>query len=119
MDPSRRDYIMSGGSPTETSSLRVAAYIRLRAPRGAWMYAPDQSYGSDLRKINRRSTTTTENREVETASARALQPIANDGRASTISVSTVARDRNGVSLDVEIADARGEIETIKLDGLGV
>jgi phage gp46-like protein len=113
LDPKTGDYIMQGGSPVETDSLRIPAYIRLKVRRAEWLYAPDDDYGSDFHLIKKRKSTDDAS-NLEAIGARALQPIADDGRASLITVDTIAVSRHNVGLRTEIEDAGGEVETLDL-----
>lgn len=118
LDPVKRDYILDKGSPVQTDSLRIPAYIRIKAKRRQWMYAPNDQWGSDLYLIQRRSTVNDTNL-VENTAARALQPIVDDGRATEADVTTLATARHGVSLEAKIITANGDIDTVSLPGLGV
>lgn len=118
LNESTGDYLMSGGSPVQTDSLRVPAYMRLKIRRNGWMYAPDAKYGSDFWTMKKRQT----NRDtstIENAAARALQPIVNDGRASRIDVDNDALSRNGVGVKCKIYTTNGRQENLNLQGIGV
>lgn len=117
IDPKTGDYILSKGTPVETDSLTIPAYIRLKVKRTQWLYAPDTDYGSDLYTIKKRRTTEDAS-FIENIAAGALQPIANDGRASSIEVTTVQVARHGIGLQADIADARGVVERIVLPAIG-
>ena len=109
--------VMVGGAPEQTDSLLVPAYIRMRAKRTKWMYAPDKNWGSDL-------YTVTKNRSLndatflENIAARALKPLIDDDRAESITVSTEVVARHGVGMKTKIIDARGEGEQITLIPIG-
>lgn len=118
LDEKTGDYKMSGGAPVETDSLRVPAYLRLKIRRQGWMYAPDTAYGSDFWQIKKRQSTR-DSTSIENAAARALQPIANDGRASSFTIDTDAVARNGVGLKIKIVEASGELDQLNLQSLGV
>lgn len=118
INPDTGDYVMEGGAPKQTNSLRVPAYIRLKTPRGGWMYAPNETYGSEFRSIQKRLSTVNSS-NVEGAAARALMPLANDGRASEIDISLNGTSRHGVGLNVTLRDQRGQIEQLQLSSLGV
>ena len=118
LDPSTGDYVMEGGSPVNTESLTIPAYIRLKVKRGTWLYAPDATYGSDLYLIKKRRTTQSPT-NVETAAAAALQPLLDDGRASEIDVTAIVATRNAVGLQTTIIDARGEPVLLEIPSLGV
>lgn len=117
-DPATGDYVMKGGTPVETDSLRVPAYIRLKTKRSQWMYAPDKKYGSDFYTLVKRQT----NRDttiIENTAARALQPIADDGRAARVDIENDVVARHGVGIKVRLIGAGGERENLNLTGLGV
>lgn len=118
IDPVKKDYVMEKGSPVQTTSLTAPAYIRLKAPRRKWMYAPDDNYGSDLKLVKRRHSTDGTS-VVEDLAAKALQPIADDGRASEINIKTTVASRNATGLEIQILDAQGNPETLKLPQIGV
>ena len=118
IDPKTGDYVMNGGSPIETSSLQVPAYIRLKTRRSNWLYAPDSDYGSDYYLLRKRQGVLDAS-TVETIGERALQPIVDDGRASEITVQTSQTARHGIAMETKIVDAKGEPEEITFVGLGV
>lgn len=109
---------MQSGSPKQTDSLRVPAYVRLKTPRNQWMYAPDESYGSDFHNLKKRQTTRDAS-QIETVAANALQPIADDGRARSIEVEATQVARHGVGLETKIAEASGRLDNLLLPSLGV
>lgn len=113
IDPKTGDYIMEGGSPKETDSLRIPAYIRLKTRRQQWLYAPDTQYGSDFHLVRKRRTTEDAS-AIESIAARALQPILDDGRADSITVDTTATSRHGVGLQASIVEADGTVENLDL-----
>jgi phage gp46-like protein len=117
IDPVKRDYVMSGGKPVETDSLRVPAYIRLKAQRTKWLYAPTVSWGSDFWTI-KKNRTNGDTSLLELVASRALQPLADDGRASSIDVTVTAVSRHGVALQMDVIDAQGEVEQIEFQGIG-
>ena len=118
IDPKTGDYIMQGGAPAETDSLEIPAYIRLKVGRGQWLYAPDDKYGSDFYALQKRQTVRDAS-QLETIAANALQPIADDGRASQIDINARVLTRNGVGLEAEIVKANGQLDRLTLPSLGV
>lgn len=118
LDPATGDYVMTGGKPVETDSLSIPAYIRMKTPRTGWMYAPDTFYGSDFHLLNRRNTTN-DTSILETIAANALQPIADDGRAVSITIDTTEVARHGLALAVELVKKNDKIDNLVLTGLGV
>jgi phage gp46-like protein len=117
-DPITGDYLLQGGSPKQTDSLRIPAYNRLKVKRGTWLYAPDSSYGSDFYTISKRPTENA-NARLENIGLAALQPMLDDGRASEIDVTLTENQRSASFLKVDIVDAAGELETETFTGLGV
>lgn len=114
INPITGDYVMVGGAPTQTKSLKIPAYIRLKVKRGLWLYAPDAQYGSDYHLIKHQ----TNNNIIETTGISALQPLVDDGRASNITVETTDARRGGVALKTRIVDAQGEPEDIIFRPIG-
>jgi phage gp46-like protein len=118
IDPTKRDYIMRGGSPEQTDSLSIPAYIRLKARRTRWMYAPNNDWGSDMYLSQRRISSTNPS-ELENIAARSLQPIADDGRAKLIEVESVNQLRHSAYLNIRLVKRSGEIDDFQLPGFGV
>lgn len=118
LNPSNGDYLQSGGAPVETDSLRIPAYIRLKTRRLGWMYAPDDKYGSNFWQVKKRQTDR-DTTAIENEAARAVQPIANDGRAQRIVVDFDAVSRHGVGVRLKITAANGLDDQLNLEGLGV
>lgn len=117
LDPKTGDYIMTGGAPAQTDSLRIPAYIRLKTPRLGWMYAPNTLYGSDFRALKKRQTTR-DVTSVENIAGRALQPIVDDGRSATMDINTTATARNSLGLQIHIVEASGKQDQLNLPSIG-
>lgn len=118
VDPKTGDYILEGGSPQETNSLAIPAYVRWKVKRNTWMYAPNDQYGSDfhtLNKLKRSSDATL----FENVGARALAPIVEDGRADNIDVELRQRSSTGICLNAKITKADGRIDNLEIEPLGV
>lgn len=109
---------MEGGAPVETDSLQVPAYIRLKAKRKQWMYAPDENWGSDYYTVKKRPSTNAAQR-LENIGIAALTPLTDDGRALSVEVTADAIDRSSAALTTTIVDASGQAETVTFPGLGV
>lgn len=118
IDPVTGDYVIASGAPIETNSLTVPAYVRLRAPRGGWLYAPDAEWGSNLAKLKKRRSTGDAS-EIESTAAEALQPMADDGRASNIDITANFANRQAAGLDVKITDSQGETDELNLEKIGI
>ena len=119
IDPVTGDYVMVGGAPAQTDSLKIPAYFRLKIPRGNWLYAPDRNkYGSNFHLVTKRQTTG-DSSQLEAIAANALQPLADDGRASSIEIQTVTVARQGIGLETQIVKSNGQIDQLILPSLGV
>ena len=118
IDPVKKDYVMSGGSPVETESLTIPAYIRLKVKRTQWLYAPDDNYGSDFYLVQKQQTILAP-AGLEAIGSKALQPIVDDGRAKSIDITADQIARHGVSLQTVIVDADSQQEQVKFNQLGV
>jgi phage gp46-like protein len=82
------------------------------------MYAPDDQYGSDFYTQKKRFTSNDVNPYANMAD-QALQPMVDDGRASSVSTTFLAPvGRNDVELAATIVDAQGEPQTLNLPMVG-
>lgn len=118
IDPQKKDYVLERGSPAQTDSLRVPAYVRLKTRRGTYMYAPDTRFGSEFH-LQKKRRTSVDNSTVEDLAADALQPIVSDQRASEITIESEVKTRNNVGLQAQIIDKDGTIDILKIVSLGV
>lgn len=112
IDPETRDYRMhANGTPVETDSLLVPAYIRLRAPRRRWMYAPDPNWGSDFWRERRRHQPADGSRH-ETLANQALQPLLDSGRATAVDSTADLSTRTASGLRITVTPPGAEPETL-------
>lgn len=118
IDPVTGDYLMTNGAPVDSADLIYPAYYRLKIKRQKWMYAPDNKFGSDYYKLLRNYTTKPQV-ALEKIAARALQPIVDDGRATSINVTVTGVARNGVTVEADISSGQTQVSTLTLTGLGV
>lgn len=119
IDPKTGDYVLdSKGKPVLHTGLLVPAYIRLKARRTAWMYQPDDSWGSDFHLITRR-VTTKDNTLVESIAEKALQPLISDGRAMTIDIQPKEYTRHTGEINIKIVDAQGQVEQLEFLPIGL
>lgn len=120
IDPKSGDYVMTDGKPTDSDSLIYPAYYRLRIGRKRWMYAPDDSYGSDLAQLKKRFNGK-DLTGVKNVEERALKPMIDDGRALAIDVTYDTQqqsERSNVQTSVLITSADGTTEVISLPPIG-
>lgn len=115
LDPATGDYQVENGRIVNDDSLLTPAYIRLKTPRKGWMYAPDESFGSDLNKAHIRVKDVV---AVEESAQKALDPLVRDGRARDVTVQAVQVARGAVELQAVIVDDRGKQETYIFNSIG-
>lgn len=116
IDPASGDYVLENGKPVETDSLQVPAYFRLKTPRGKWLYAPDDKYGSTFYTLKKQQSQDAS--AVERVAENAVQPILDDGRARQAIVETNVSARNEVVLTTTLQQENGTLDTLILPKLG-
>ena len=116
-DPATGDYVVENGAPVNTDSLRVPAYIRLRAHREGWLYAPSRDFGSAIADVKKLSSTVKDTL-LENLHEQALAPLIADGRASTITAETIERARGGRAVRVTIVDRQNKPEDFDFAPIG-
>ena len=104
LDPNTGDYVIVDGRPVEDNTLSTPAYIRLKSKRTQWLFAPDQTYGSDFYLFHRRHLVQDDQAMLATAGA-ALQPLIDSGRAKTVNVVEDASARSNYQLTATITQA--------------
>lgn len=110
---------MENGSPVPSNSLIYPAFYRYRIPRGGWMYAPDDNYGSDFATVKKRFNGADLGGLVNIAQ-RALQPIIDDGRAGSVTITPntgSSANRNVSTFTTDIVDTQGNLDTLILPPL--
>lgn len=117
IDPSTLDYVMENGKPVIDIGLSTPAVIRLRGHRTKWLYAPDSKWGSDFYAIRQRNNQQTP-KLLETTAQRALQPMLDDGRASSVTVVTTQTTRYSNLLNTQIIDAEGNETNLTVKPIG-
>lgn len=120
LDPSTGDYKMEKGAPVPTDSLRIPAFYRIKIPRGGWMYAPDDKFGSDYHLVKKRSGLGSEQSLINIGE-KALEPLVEDGRAVEAVIERdpgIQTERNNSALKILIEDSQGNLETADLPPIG-
>lgn len=115
LDPRTGDYVMDGGKPVTDDTLLTPAYIRIKAQRENWLYAPNKAYGSLYYKSHARIRDVV---VVEEIGRKALQPLVDDGRAESVTVVADAVARGAVGLKTIIVDNRGKPEILDFNPIG-
>lgn len=95
------------------STLANAVYLRLATPLGSWW--ADTSLGSRLHELKRQKAVPRVELLARQYAQQALQPLLDDGRASSISItSELTNDADAATsrliLLVEITDASGQVQ---------
>lgn len=116
INPATGDYVIENGKPVETDSLQVPAYFRLKTPRGKWLYAPDDKYGSTFYTLKKR--TSQDASAIERIAENAIQPILDDGRAREATIETQTSTRSEVGLTTVLQQENGTLDTLILPKLG-
>jgi phage gp46-like protein len=115
IDPATRDYRSAQGEPVPDTSLNVPIYVRLRTPRGGWMYAPDAKYGSTLDRVAKQNNQTPT--LIANVMRDALKPLLESKRATTIVVSNVSSRRFREETRIDYITRAGEASTFTIDPL--
>ncbi|MCK3654919.1 hypothetical protein A4G19_03790 [Pasteurellaceae bacterium Macca] len=92
----------------QISTLQNAVYIRLTTPLGSWW--ADGRVGSLLHTLTREKDVARVGLLAEQYALEALQPLLEDGRAQSITVSHTQPHDGRLFLHVKITDARGEVQ---------
>lgn len=87
------------------SSLANAVYIRLTTPLGSWW--ADKSLGSRLHELKRSKDLSRIGKLARQYAEQALQPLLDDGRAKTITISTEQPHNGWLLMLIEVVDASG------------
>ncbi|EKF5087578.1 phage GP46 family protein [Salmonella enterica] len=101
LSPDTGDYT---GSRTQT--LENAAYLRLKTPLGSWWAAP--SLGSRLHELEREKDRQRVYVLARQYAQQALQPLTDDDRATSVTVTSTRYKSGWLYLHVEIMTAAGE-----------
>lgn len=100
ISPNTRDY-----TGTRCYSLQNAIWLRLETPLGS--YWADPTVGSRLHELAREKDVTRVDLLAQQYSQQALQPLLDDGRAQSITISTSHPQKGWLLLHIEVTDATG------------
>lgn len=100
LNPTTGDY-----TGTATDTLANAVYIRLMTPLGSWWAVP--SLGSKLHLLAREKDLSRVYTLARQYAAEALQPLVDDGRATSIDVATEAGDNGWLILLIDVTAPTG------------
>lgn len=112
IDPTTRDYPLSGGklTPDPAGGLANAVYFRLMTPLGSYWAEP--ALGSRLHELQREKDVARVARLAQQYAEQALQPILDDGRAMSIKIET-ARQPGRLLLLITITASNGNTVTFQ------
>lgn len=113
LDPRTKDYVIVQGNTVKDYTLQFAAYVRLMVQKKTWLYATDESFGSDLAKVKKRSGNTP--RLLESITTKALQPLLDDNRAKDIVIVSKPQARNMCNIVVSILEANNQIQQFEFN----
>jgi phage gp46-like protein len=116
IDPSTGDYVLSNGRPVTDPTLNTPAYFRLKTRRTQWLYAPDDTYGSDFYLYGVRHTSTL-GINLAAVGNRALKPLVDQGRATSADVEINTETRSSASLTATLVSTGGMVQTLDLDSI--
>lgn len=103
LDPTTGGY--AAGSRTDT--LANAVYLRLTTPLGSWW--ADPALGSRLHELQREKDVSRVAVLARQYAEQALQPLLDDGRARSITVTTSRAQPGRLALAIEVVDASGQV----------
>jgi phage gp46-like protein len=117
INPATGDYLADPLHPgalarDPANGLLNAAYLRLMTPLGSWF--GDTTLGSRLHELAREKDLARVERLAQQYATSALKPLLTDGRAKTITISTLRRGNGQLAMTVELVDARGVLSTFVL-----
>ena len=107
LDPTTGDY-----AGTETQTLSNAVYLRLMVPFGSYWANP--TLGSKLHLLQREKDVSRVRVLAKQYAEEALAPLANDGRATNITVTASQGNPGWLILLVEVVSAANQKQTFKL-----
>jgi phage gp46-like protein len=113
IDPVTRDYVLLDGllKRDPTNGLLNSCHLRLSTPLGA--YWADKTLGSLLHTLSREKDVVRVQRLAKQYAEQALQPILDDGRATSITVTSEQPHNGLLYLLFEVVSASGETFTFK------
>lgn len=110
IDPTTRDYVLTGGKLTQdpAGGLANAVYLRLMTPLGSYWAEP--ALGSRLHELQREKDVARVARLAQQYAEQALAPLLTAGRAQSIVVSVV-RQPGRLLLSITITQPSGQVAT--------
>lgn len=93
---------------TRTDSLANAVYLRLMTPLGS--YWADPTLGSRLHELQREKDVSRVAVLARQYAEQALAPLLADGRADSVTVTTLRQQPGWLELHIEVDDASGRVQ---------
>lgn len=107
------DYVMKGGKPVLDTTVIVPVYIRAKAPRTKWLYAPDKAWGSDFYKTTIRHDNNS-GKQLQGVMLRALQPMINDKRIVNVTITALKQALGVYLFETDVVQSQGQTVNITL-----
>ena len=107
LDPSKKDYVFSNGSPIETDSVLEKCYYALTIPQGQWMYG-ETWQGSQLFTLENTKRNIALEQLFASYSKDAIkrQVIDLQGAATKVGVRNIAVTRTGSSNQIDVVPSQ-------------
>jgi len=102
------DYETESGSLLNANTLLTEGYVRLAAPKGGWMYAPDNTFGSDLYKFFGKRSKNSNQALLQTQEV-ALRPLLTSQRVKTYTVTPTGYTLGRYAFNISMTDQVGEL----------
>ena len=111
LDPKKRDYVFSGGSPISSDRVFEKAYYALQIPQNNWLYG-EAGQGSYLYTMNgiRRSASVEQTFSAYATSAIRRQLI-NTGSATQVQVSNALAEKSTTVNNVAVTPGNQQLST--------
>ena len=108
ISPLSGDYVIVNDVPVAdpAGGLANAVYLRLMTPLGGWW--ADPTLGSRLHELVREKDVPRVQILAKQYAETALQPILDDGRAKSITITVEQPFYGRLNMEIEVIDARGE-----------
>lgn len=116
INPATGDYAIANGDPQRDETVQFAAYLRLKLQRESWLYAPDTGYGSDFARVKKRTANAPQ--LLIAVAKKALQPLQDENRVTTIEVESNGSARHYEALDITLTERDGNVASFVFEPVG-
>ena len=109
LDPVKRDYVFTNGSPTSTSRVEEASYYALKVPLGKWLYNPAQ--GSLLYTLVNKRFSSVEQSFASLSNEAITRQVVDPGLASNVGTQNINATSTGTSNQIEVIPAANQVSS--------